>query len=71
MTRTRRTISRSLSGLIPFAAILLFWWLAPSLFNYPPYMLPTVADVARRFGEIVIRYWQRRSDLSGGQLGVL
>jgi ABC-type nitrate/sulfonate/bicarbonate transport system permease component len=64
MKRWRTSLAPALLGLVPFLAILLLWWVAPRLFDYPPYALPTVAEVARRMGELVMSGELLRSCLS-------
>jgi NitT/TauT family transport system permease protein/taurine transport system permease protein len=54
MSGAGRMIARPLLGFVPFLAIAALWWAAPHLFNYPAYMLPTVAEVGRRFVEMVV-----------------
>lgn len=53
MARFERAVLPVLLGAMPFGAIVAFWWLAPRMFEYPPYMLPTTADVLKRLVELV------------------
>lgn len=52
-SRFERAVSPVLLGAVPFGVILVFWWLAPRMFEYPAYMLPTTAEVLKRLGELV------------------
>ena len=52
--RLRRQAVGFALGSLPFLAIVALWALAPKLFAYPPYMLPTVQDVAHRLYEMVV-----------------
>ena len=54
MTALRQILLPAVLGAVPFVAVMVAWWLAPHLFTYPPYMLPTIAEVAARFLELVI-----------------
>ena len=40
---------RNWTGLIPFVVILTLWWMAPRLFDYPAYILPTPGEVFDEF----------------------
>jgi NitT/TauT family transport system permease protein/taurine transport system permease protein len=48
MTRWQRY-----SAILPFALILLAWGLAPLLADYPPYILPSLPELAQRAVEMV------------------
>ncbi|MEO1020068.1 MAG: ABC transporter permease [Pseudomonadota bacterium] len=45
---SRRQLHTAL-GTLPFLVLLLAWLLAPHVADYPPYMLPTIAEVWSRF----------------------
>lgn len=49
MAPDRQTVRRAVEGLLPFALLLAAWALAPSLIDYPPYMLPTISRVTDAF----------------------
>ena len=54
MTLPRSRLRAFLLGALPFVAVLVLWQVAPAIFHYPAYLFPTVAEVFRRFADIVI-----------------
>lgn len=49
MPLDRISMTRALEGFLPFALLLAAWAVAPTLIEYPAYMLPTMARVANAF----------------------
>jgi NitT/TauT family transport system permease protein/taurine transport system permease protein len=39
-------------GIVPFLGVLAVWWAAPHLVSYPPYVMPSPAEVGARLWEI-------------------
>lgn len=54
MMPPRSRLRAFLLGALPFVAVLALWQVAPAIFQYPAYLFPTVAEVFRRFADIVI-----------------